>query len=44
MTDDRLFVCEACSTVTFDPVLECPACGDMDEPLSLAFTFERDEP
>jgi len=44
MTDDRLFIWEACSTVTFEPVQKCPACGDTGDPLSLAFTFERGEP
>ncbi|WP_255410815.1 zinc ribbon domain-containing protein [Haloarcula salina] len=43
MSDDRLYVCEACSNVTFEPVRVCPACGNHGEPLSLAFTFERGE-
>jgi uncharacterized OB-fold protein len=41
MTDDRLFICEACSNVTFQPVTVCPACENHGDPLSLAFEFVR---
>jgi rubrerythrin len=40
MADNLLYFCSVCLTVTVEPVAECPACGDTDEPLSLAFTYD----
>ena len=39
MSEDLLYICSECSTVTFEEVEECPACGNAEKPLTLAFTL-----
>jgi rubrerythrin len=42
-TDDFLYICTQCSTITFEPVFTCPACGRSSEPRSLGFEIDLGE-